>query len=329
MAKLGFEHRQETLLSVLVQDVQKSSEIEGEMLDLRQIRSSVARRLGMDVAGLPVASRDVEGVVEMMLDATQNYQTSLTEERLYDWHAALFPTGRSGMSAILVGQWRDDAHGPMQVVSGPIGKERVHYEAPAAGRLPKEMAGFFTWFEKERMDPAIKAAIAHLWFVTIHPFDDGNGRIGRAIMDMALARFDRSSQRFYSMSNQINARGNEYYDVLERTQKASMDVTQWVQWFLSCLSNAFDDANGVLELVKARTKFWHRFAEMNFNDRQRKVMNRLLNGFEGNLQTAKYAKLAKCSTDTALRDLTDLVEKGVLIRDENRGGRSTTYLLTK
>jgi Fic family protein len=329
MATLGFEVRQETVLSVLVQDVQKSSEIEGEKLDPGQVRSSIARRLGMDVAGLPVADRDVEGVVEMMLDATQRFEESLTKERLFAWHASLFPTGRSGMSPIVVGAWRDDTQGPMQVVSGPIGRERVHYEAPAANRLEAEMDAFLDWFERESLDPVLKAAIAHLWFVTIHPFDDGNGRIARAIMDMALARFDGTSQRFYSVSAQIHREKRAYYDILERTQKASLDVTQWVQWFLECLDQALEAAEGILSVVRAKARFWEVHAGTPLNDRQRKVLNRLLDGFDGKLQTAKYAKLAKCSTDTALRDLTDLLQKGMLTRDENAAGRSTSYGLIR
>ena len=326
MATLGFERRQETILSVLTEDVQRSSEIEGEHLDAAKVRSSVARRLGMDVAGLPVPDRDVEGVVEMMLDATQKYDQRLTVERLFAWHASLFPTGRSGMSKILVGKWRDDAHGPMQVVSGPLGHEKIHYEAPAATRIDEEINSYLEWFENHPMDALLKAAIGHLWFEAIHPFDDGNGRIGRAIMDMALARADGMSQRFYSMTSQINAERKDYYDLLERTLRASMDVTQWIQWFFACLDKALGAAEGVLEIVRVKTRFWQLHSETALNERQHKLLNLMLDGFKGKLQTAKYAKIAKCSTDTALRDLADLVSKGVLVRDE-AGGRSTSYHL--
>jgi Fic family protein len=326
MRRLGFEFRQETVLDVLVQDVQKSSEIEGERLDPAQVRSSVARKLGMDTGGLPLPDRHVDGVVAMVLDATQRFQEPLTANRLFVWHTGLFPTGYSGLSRIASGAWRDDALGPMHVVSGPMGKERIHYEAPLADRLNDEMAAFLSWFEQAEIDPLLRAAIAHLWFVTIHPFDDGNGRIGRAIMDMALARADQSRQRFYSVSTQIQKDQRGYYDVLERTQKASLDVTQWVQWFLECLDQALQAAQFVLELVQTKTNFWESHVGVELNDRQRKILNMLLDGFHGKLQTAKYAKIVKCSNDTALRDLTDLVAKGILRRDES-GGRSTSYLL--
>lgn len=329
MEALGFELRNEATLATLTEDVLKSSEIEGENLDREQVRSSIARRLGLDIGGLTPVERDVEGVVEMMLDATQKYDKALSEERLFAWHAALFPTGRSGMSKIAVGAWRTDEAGPMQVVSGPIGREKIHYEAPVAERLPKEMAAFLNWFEADsRVDPVLKAAIAHLWFVTIHPFDDGNGRIARAIADMALARSEGSPQRFYSMSSQIRHERNDYYDMLERTQKGDLDITSWVNWFLGCLDRAFDGADAILANVMRKARFWDALTGQPLSDRQRKVINRLLDGFDGKLTSSKWAKLTKTSPDTALRDINDLLERGILVRDE-AGGRSTSYSLAE
>jgi Fic family protein len=329
MEALGFQLRTEAVLDTLTEDVLKSSEIEGEKLDRDQVRSSIARRLGIDIAGVTTADRNVEGVVEMMLDATQHYDEPLTAQRLFDWHAALFPTGRSGMSRINVGAWRDDKKGPMQVVSGPIGKERVHYEAPVAARLRGEMKKFLVWFEKENStDLVLKAGLAHLWFVTIHPFDDGNGRIARAIADMVLARSERSPQRFYSMSAQIQKERKSYYEILEATQKGDVDVTRWLEWFLVCLGRAFDRAETILAAVLSKARFWDRFAATEFNERQRSMINRLLNGFEGKLTSSKWAKLEKCSQDTALRDIEDLIKKGALTKD-SAGGRSTSYSLAK
>jgi len=325
MANLGFELRQETSLRVLVQDVTKSSEIEGELLDAAQVRSSIARKLGMDFAGLPTPERRVDGVVEMMLDATRRYSVTLDENRILGWHAALFPTGWSGLSKIQVGSWRTDEDGPMQVVSGPLGKERVHFEAPAAHRVPHEIARFLNWFETEQMDPVLKAGLAHLWFVTIHPLDDGNGRVGRAIMDMALARADGSEQRFYSMSAQIQADKNAYYDILEKTQKSSMDVTHWLHWFLAKLDRAITAAEGVLETVRRKQEFWDTHRDSSLNERQTKIVNMLIEGFDGKLQSAKYGKIAKCSHDTALRDLADLVSKGIL--GAEGAARATHYFL--
>ena len=327
MEGLGFQLRTEAILNSLTEEVVKSSEIEGETLDRNQVRSSIARRLGLDIGGLTPADRDVEGVVEMMLDATQGYDKPLTGRRLFDWHAALFPTGRSGMSKIRVGAWRDDANGPMQVVSGPIGKERVHYEAPAADRVRDEMRKFVEWFEKEHStDLVLKAGVAHLWFVTIHPFGDGNGRIARAIADMALARSERTAQRFYSMSAQIRQERKAYYEILEATQKGELDITRWLEWFLECLGRAFERAETILATVLDKARFWERFAKVEFNERQREIVNRLLNGFEGKLTTSKWAKLEKCSQDTALRDIEDLIRKKVLVKDA-AGGRSTSYSL--
>jgi Fic family protein len=329
MEALGFPSRQEAVLKTLTEDVLKSSEIEGEKLDPGQVRSSIARRLGIDIGGLKAVDRNVEGVVEMMLDATRRYDEPLTAERLFVWHTALFPSGRSGMKRIRVGQWRDDSKGPMQVVSGPVGRERVHYQAPAAARLDAEMAAFLRWFNSSNeTDWVVKAALAHLWLVTIHPFEDGNGRIARAVADMALSRSEQSSQRFYSMSAQIRLERDAYYDVLERTQKGSLDVTRWMEWFLECLGDAIEGAQSTLAGVLGKARFWEFAVEFPFNERQRLVLNRLLDGFEGKLTTVKWAKLAKCSHDTALRDIAALVEGGILVRSE-QGGRSTSYELVK
>ena len=329
MEALGLPLREEAMLHTLTEDVVKSSAIEGEELDQNQVRSSIARRLGMDIAGLVPAERDVEGVVEMMLDATQRYDQSLDPERLYGWHAALFPTGRSGMTKIIVGGWRDKNSGPMQVVSGPMGRERVHYEAPTADRLDDEIASFLEWFETgEAIDPVLKAGLAHLWFVTIHPFEDGNGRIARAIADLALARSEGTAQRFYSMSSQIQAERNAYYGMLEQTQKGELEVTRWLEWFLDCLDRAFDRAEGTLSAVTTKARFWNWIKEQPISERQQKVLNRLMDGFEGKLTSSKWAKLAKCSQDTAARDIDDLVQRGILIKGE-AGGRSTSYDLAE
>jgi Fic family protein len=327
MEALGFTLRAEASLETLTEDVIKSSEIEGEILDKDQVRSSIARRLGMDIGARTPADRNVEGVVEMMLDATQKFVDPLTAERLFGWHASLFPTGRSGMTKITVGAWRDEKAGAMQVVSGPIGHERVHYEAPAAPRLEAEMTAFLDWFNRdESTDLVLKAAVAHLWFVTIHPLEDGNGRIARAIADLLLARSEGSRQRFYSMSAQIREERKIYYDILESTQKGELDITDWLEWFLGCLNRAFDGAETTLAAVMKKARFWESHRDQSFNDRQRLVINRLLNGFVGKLTNAKYAKLAKCSSDTALRDIDDLIKRGVLARDA-AGGRSTSYSL--
>jgi Fic family protein len=327
METLGFDLRGEAHLRTLTEDVVKSSEIEGEKLDSEQVRSSIARRLGMDAGGLVPADRNVEGVVELMLDATGNYAKPLTRERLFGWHSALFPTGRSLMREINVGKWRDDGTGPMQVVSGRAGKEKVHYEAPPARRLPAEMKEFLNWFKKpDDTHPLLIAGLAHLWFVTIHPFDDGNGRIARAIADMALARAEGTEQRFYSMSAQIRRERNDYYSMLERTQKGELDVTRWQEWFLECLCRAIDAAQQTLGSVLGKARFWERFAKAPLNERQIKVLNRLLDGFEGNLTTSKWAKLAKCSQDTAHRDILDLVGRGALGKNPG-GGRSASYSL--
>ena len=327
MESLGFDLRAEASLSILTSDVVKSSAIEGEKLDPDEVRSSIARRLGLDAAGLPKAGRDVEGVVEMMLDATQRFGEALTAERLFGWHAALFPTGRSGMHRITVGAWRPPEAGPMRVVSGPVGRERVHFEAPEAERLDSEMAAFLNWFNgSSSTDPVLKAGIAHFWFVTIHPFEDGNGRIARAIADMALARADGMRERFYSMSSQIEAERQEYYRRLESAQRGGLDITLWLEWFLGCLDRAIEGAQTMLSAVLSKARLWQRINRHPVNERQRLVINRMLNGFDGFLTTSKYAKLAKCSTDTALRDIRDLLEWSIIVQNPG-GGRSTSYRL--
>jgi len=328
MSQAGFKLQETALLETLTLDVTKSSEIEGEKLNTEQVRSSIARRLGIEAGGTIPADRSVEGVVEMMLDATQKFKDELTEDRLFDWHAALFPTGRSGMQKITVGGWRTPEAGPMQVLSGAMGKEKVHFEAPEAELLPNEMNRFLTWFNRAPdTDPVIKAAVAHLWFVTIHPFDDGNGRITRALTDLLLARADGTPQRFYSMSAQILQEKNAYYDILEHTQKGSLDITAWLSWFLECLFNAMDHTEQTLKAVSARNSFWERHRETPLNERQQKMLNTLLDDFFGNLTTAKWAKMTKSSPDTALRDIQDLIEKRILEKEPG-GSKNTTYALT-
>jgi len=327
MESLGFALRQQAVLDTLTADVLKSSEIEGENLDLKMVRSSIARRMGIDIGGLKAVDRDVEGVVGMMLDATGNYSQPLTQERLFAWHSSLFPTGRAGMRRIETGRWRTDSDGPMQVVSGPIGHQRVHFEAPAAARLDAEMELFLGWFNASgNEDWVVKAALGHLWFVTIHPFEDGNGRIARAIADMCLARSEKSSQRFYSMSAQIRRERPAYYAGLEQTQKGTMDVTERLDWFLDCLGQAIEGSQTALAGVLARSRFWESTATVNLSERQRLVLHRLLDNFEGKLTSSKWAKLAKCSQDTAARDILALVERGILVRGPE-GGRSTSYSL--
>ncbi|MDO8519245.1 MAG: Fic family protein [Deltaproteobacteria bacterium] len=329
MEVLGFKLRAEAVLVTLTEEIIKSGEIEGEALNKAQVRSSIARRLGMDIGALTPADRHVEGVVEMMLDATQKFADPLTADRLFGWHASLFPTGRSHMTKITVGAWRKDKAGPMQVVSGAVGRERVHYEAPAHNRLHKEMKAFLHWFNKdEAADLVLKAGVAHLWFVTVHPFDDGNGRMARAIADLTLARSENSGQRFYSMSAQIREERKAYYDILEATQKGNLDITPWLDWFLNCLDRAFDGAENILKGVMKKARFWEEQGGQSLNDRQRLVINRLLDGFEGRLTSSKWAKLAKCSQDTALRDIDDLLKRHILAKDP-AGGRSTSYSLLR
>jgi Fic family protein len=328
MEGLGFELRREASLSMLTNDVVKSSAIEGENLNPEEVRSSIARRLGIDIAGLLPVSRDVEGVVEMILDATQRFSEPLTKERLFDWHAALFPTGRSGMHKITVGAWRTSSSGPMQVVSGPIGREKIHFEAPPADKLEQEMASFLTWFERaDDVDPVLRAGMAHLWFVTVHPFEDGNGRIARAIADMVLARADGTSDRFYSLSAQIELERKDYYNQLESQQRGTPDVSGWLEWFLGCLGRSIASAEQVLSAVLFKAQLWEKINQRPVNDRQRLIINRMLeDGFEGRMNTSKYAKLSKCSTDTALRDIQALKARGIFIQNSG-GGRSTSYRL--
>lgn len=328
MEKMGFGLQAEANLQTLTLDVIKSSEIEGELLDAEQVRSSIARRLGMDIAGLIPADRHVEGVVEMMLDATQQFDQPLTAERLFGWHASLFPTGRIGMHKIVVGAWRDNPPGdPMQVVSGAAGKEKVHYEAPPAELLPDEMNKFIDWFNTATdIDPFLKAAIAHLWFITIHPFDDGNGRIARAIADMQLARADQTAQRFYSMSAQIRKERNAYYSILEYTQQGTLEISDWLEWFLYCAGRALLASAETLSAVLHKASFWKEHAATIFNARQVLMVNKLLDGFAGKLTSSKWASITKSSQDTALRDIQDMIEKKVLIKEE-AGGRSSSYIL--
>ncbi|HEY3598088.1 MAG TPA: Fic family protein [Paraburkholderia sp.] len=323
----GIAQRDEANLTALTADVLKTSEIEGETLDPHSVRSSIARRLGVDIGALAPVDRHVEGVVDMVLDATTRCNAPLTRERLFGWHAALFPTGYSGLSPIRVGAFRDDARGPMQVVSGPIGRQRVHFEAPPADRLAAEMARFTHWVnENYDHHPLLKAGLAHLWFVTLHPFDDGNGRIARALGDLLLAQADHSEQRFYSLSAQIQRERRDYYDILERTQKGSLDVTAWLAWFLENLRRAVEAAQQTLDAVLAKTRFWQRLTGTPLNERQMKLVNRLLDGFDGKLTSSKWAAITKCSADTALRDINELIALGVLRRAAG-GGRSTAYEL--
>jgi Fic family protein len=329
LAGLGVALRDQASLRVLTEDVVKTSEIEGEILNVASVRSSIARRLGVDIGAVAPVDRHVEGLVDMVLDATARAASPLSVERLHGWHAALFPTGFSGMSRIVVGQWRSDADGPMQVVSGPVGRRKVHFEAPPAETLPEQMAQFLDWANADTGEPVlIKAGLAHLWFVTLHPYDDGNGRIARAIGDLFLARADGSAQRFYSLSAQIQRERKDYYDVLERTQKGTLDVTRWLAWFLGALARAINSAYGTLDAVLNKARFWQHWAGIPLNERQVKVLNRALDGLEGKLTSRKWASLAKCSPDTALRDITQLLDLGVLTRTAG-GGRSTSYELVR
>lgn len=328
LADVGLALRGQASLAVLTEDVVKTSEIEGEWLNVDSVRSSIARRLGVEIGALAPVDRHVEGVVDMVLDATAHCEAPVSRERLFGWHAALFPTGYSGLTRIKVGEWRDDAGGPMQVVSGPIGRRRVHFEAPPAERLETEIRRFLDWLNgTSNQPPLIRAGLGHLWFVTLHPFDDGNGRIARAIGDLLLARADGSPQRFYSLSAQIQRERKAYYDILERTQKRSLDVTEWLAWFLDALHRAVDQAQQTLDAVLVKSRFWQRWATTPLNERQVKLLNRLLDGFDGKLTSSKWAAIAKCSPDTALRDITDLLERGVLRKSE-AGGRSTSYELS-
>ena len=329
MESMGFRLKEEAMLNILTIDIVKTSEIEGELLNSEEVRSSVAQRLGMEISGLPTASRDVEGVVEMILDATQKYNDPITKDRICGWHSCLFPTGKSGMYKITVGEWRGDEKGPMQVVSGAMGKEKVHYTAPEASRLEEEMKRFIEWFNTDKsMEPVVKSAIAHLWFVSIHPFDDENGRIARAIADSQLAIADRTKQRFYSMSAQIMKSRKDYYDILEFTQKESMDVSEWLVWYFECLTEALEETDETLSKVLVKAKFWELHKTTQFNKRQMEMIIKLQGDFIGKLNSSKWAKMTKVHRDTALRDIQDLVKKGVLL-ESGEGGRSTNYLLNR
>ena len=327
MESLGFSLRNEAILETMTLEVVNTSDIEGEVLNTDQVRSSIARKLGIEYSGLVPSNRNVDGIVEVLLEATQNYKNQLTEERLFEWHAALFQTSKSGLQKITIAGWRKDDAGPMQVVSGPMGKEKVHFEAPDALRVPLEMKIFMDWFNgNQPIDPVLKSAIAHFWFVTIHPFDDGNGRIARAIADMQLARADGMQQRFYSMSAQILLERKGYYQILEESQKGGLDVTRWLQWFLQCFDAALSTSEETLKKVIQKARFWEYLKEKKINERQKLIINKLLDGFHGKLSSSKWAKIAKCSQDTALRDIQNLIDQLVLVKEES-GGRSTSYIM--
>lgn len=327
LADVGLGLRDTASLAALTEDVVRSSEIEGESLNVASVRSSIARRLGVDIGALAPVDRHIEGMVEVVLDATANYKMPITAARLFAWHAALFPTGYSGLSKITIGQWRDDVAGPMQVVSGPIGRQRVHFQAPPARELPDEITRFLNWINGPADEPPLlRAGLGHLWLLTLHPFDDGNGRIARALGDLLLARADASPQRFYSLSAQIQRERKRYYEMLEQTQKGSLDVTEWLLWFLESLQRAVMQAHSSLDAVLQRARFWQTYAGMAFNERQLKMLTRLLEGFEGKLTSSKWAAIAKCSPDTALRDINELMQRGILQKSP-AGGRSTSYEL--
>jgi len=330
MESLGFNLIEEATLQTLTQDVVNTSEIEGEFLNENQVRSSIARRLDMDIAGLIPSDRNVDGVVKMTLDATQNYESKLNKTRLFDWHKALFPVSNRGIYKIIVGEWRNNTKDdPMQVVSGALGREVVHFQAPDSENLDNEMNELLIWINKEnKLDPVLKAAIAHLWFVTLHPFDDGNGRIARAVTDMFLARADQNKHRFYSMSAQIRIERNAYYHILEKTQKGNLDITDWLMWFLNCFQKAVLNTDRILNKVIFKSKFWEIAGKLSLNDRQKLLLNKMIDGFDGKLNSSKWAKIAKCSQDTAIRDIQNLIDKNIL-QKESAGGRSTSYFLNE
>jgi Fic family protein len=327
MESLGFDLRKEASLESMTMEVLKSSEIEGEILNVEQVRSSIARHLGLEIPGQVPSDRNVDGIVDVMMEATQNFEEPLTEDRLFSWHSALFPTGRSGLRKIVTGGWRNDQPGPMQVVSGSPGKETIHFEAPSANRVKEEVSLFIQWFNSnQNIDPVLKAAIAHFWFITIHPFADGNGRLARIISEMQLTRADQISERFYNMSAQIRIERKEYYQILEKCQKGNLDVTDWITWFLNCLDHAITESDRTFTKVLHKARFWESIKTKKLNERQRLMINKLLDGFEGNLNSSKWAKIAKCSQDTALRDIQNLIDQDVL-RKEEANGRSTVYVL--
>ncbi|WP_010522975.1 Fic family protein [Aquimarina agarivorans] len=327
MESLGFDQQDEAVLNTLTLEIVKSSEIEGEILDLEQVRSSVAKQLGIALAGATESERHIDGIVEMMLDATQRYGLPITKDRLFGWHSLLFPTGWSNMFKITVADWRKDSTGPMQVVSGAMGKEKVHFEAPSSEKIDSEMEALIHWIESENeIDPVLKSAIAHLWFITIHPFEDGNGRITRALTEMLLARSDNSVKRFYSMSSQIRIQRKQYYEILEKTQKGTSEITDWILWFLACLKNSFESTSELLSKILIKAEFWKINSKTILNERQQKMLNKILDGFDGKLTTSKWGKICKCSQDTALRDIQDLIKKKILLKEKS-GGRSTNYEL--
>jgi Fic family protein len=329
MEDLGLSLQNEAQLETLTLDIVKSNEIEGEILEQQQVRSSVANRLGLPTAGLPIPSRHIDNVVEMMLDATRQYLKPLTQQRLFGWHASLFPSSYSGLNKIAVGKWRKDTNGPMQVVSGSMGKERVHFQAPTAERLPEEMEKFLHWFNQSQpLDSMLKSGLAHLRFVTIHPFEDGNGRIARAIGDMQLCRADETDKRFYSLSTQIQKERSEYYRILELTQRGDTEITSWLEWYLSCINRSLTTTDNTLSAVNSKTVFWRKFTNTQFNDRQQLMLNKLLDGFDGKLTSTKWAKITKCSHDTALRDIKSLIDANILAQDKS-GGRNTNYFITR
>ncbi len=329
MHALGFEIQNEGIVETLTMEIIKTSEIEGENINLAQVRSSLCRKLGVEAASLVQSDRDVDGLVDMLIDATLYADNPLTADRLFNWHGALFPTGRSGLYKIVTANWRNDANGPMQVVSGPVHKLKVHFQAPDAKKIKKEMNKFFKWLNSSKnIDSILQAAIAHLWFITLHPFEDGNGRLARAITELMLTRSDKSPQRFYGMSNQINIERNLYYNILEKTQKGNLDITNWLIWFLECLHKSILSSENTLSSVLKKATFWQENMFISLNERQHKMINKLFDGFDGKLNTSKWAKISKCSSDTALRDIQDLVDKQILIREAG-GGRSTSYLLNQ
>ena len=323
---VGFDLKLETQLEILAQDIITSNAIEGNVIDPTEVRSSIAKRLGIQKAGLISTTHYMDGLVDMMIDATQNFHLPLSKDRLCGWHCCLFPTGRSGMYRITVGDWRTDQDGPMQVISGGMGREKIHFEAPQAHLLEEEMTRFIKWFNEADEEPIIKSAIAHLWFVTLHPFDDGNGRIARTLSDVLLSRSDQSPFRFYSMSAQIEKEKHEYYRQLEIAQRGTLEINAWIKWYLNCLDHALDSSKEILDSLFVRTLFWEVHREVVLNARQKKMIMILLDGFVGKLKSSKWAKMTKCSQDTALRDIKDLMEKGIL-KPEEGGGRSQSYQL--
>jgi len=328
MENIGFELQTEAQLEILTQDIIMTSEIEGEHLDFQQVRSSVARKLGLDIGGLVNSDRHIDGLVEVMTDAT-NLNNELSVDRLLGWHNAMFPAGFGGLYKIKVGCWRDDSTGPMQVVSGPLGRERVHFQAPPANDVANQMEKYTGWFNTPtQYDQIIKAAIGHLWFITIHPFEDGNGRIARVLTDMLLSQSDGLGIRFYSMSVQIRKERSEYYNILEKTQKGMLDITPWINWFINCLNRALDSSLDILDTVLFKHRYWTKYRGVRINDRQEKLITRLMDGFKGKLTTSKWAKMAKCSQDTALRDIQDLMNKGMMTQNIGKG-KNTSYDLNK